>query len=90
MGIKSKKEGIYVYVQLVPFAAQQKQTQYLKTTIIIIYFKKWPSTYQYFSDSEVLGVAGYMLFLLPLFLFVTVTFEIADFYLTFSCLSLFS
>ena len=34
MGRKSEKEGIYVYVQLIHFAVQQKRTQHCKATIL--------------------------------------------------------
>ena len=38
MGNESKKEWIYVYVELIRFAVQQKRTQYCKSTIL--QFKK--------------------------------------------------
>ena len=34
MGIESKKEWIYIYVQLIHFAVQQKLTQHCKSTIL--------------------------------------------------------
>ena len=35
MGRKSRKEGMHVYVQLIPFAVQQKLTQHCKATACI-------------------------------------------------------
>ena len=34
MGRKFKKEGIYVYTELIHFAVQQKVTQHCKATIL--------------------------------------------------------
>ena len=37
MGKETKKEWIYVYIQLIHFALQQKLIQHCKSTIINVY-----------------------------------------------------
>ena len=34
MGRKSKKEGIYVYIELIHFAVHQKLTKHYKATVL--------------------------------------------------------
>ena len=36
MGRKSEKEGIYIYVQLIHFAVQQKLTQHCKANMCVL------------------------------------------------------
>ena len=46
MGKKSKKEGIYVYIQLIHVVVQQKLPQYDKTAILQFKKKKERKTKQ--------------------------------------------
>ena len=50
---KSKKEGIYVYVELIHFAVQYKLTQYCKATILQLKKKKvWRPAKAFFDWSS--------------------------------------
>ena len=40
LGGRSKKKGIYVYIQLIPFIVQEKRTQHCKATISPVFLKK--------------------------------------------------
>jgi len=58
MGRKSKEEGIYVYMELIDFAVQQKLTQHCKATILQLILKKRMAVQFYRRLKRILKLSG--------------------------------
>ena len=58
MGRKFKEEGIYVYMEVIDFAVQQKVTQHCKATILQLIKKKRMAVQFYRRLKRILKLSG--------------------------------
>ena len=61
MGRKSKEEGIYVHVQLIHFAVQQKLTQHWKATILQKKCKKKKKRLEFDEEQDIHKISKHIL-----------------------------